>query len=81
MRKKLWKIWQTFLILSIPGSIISLFIMACYLDEDSYIPAIVMGVNLAWLCLLGAANCKGRDKNVKKNRFDGTEIWETDSNK
>ena len=71
MRKKLWKIWQTFLILSIPGSIISLFVMACCLDSESHIPAVIMAINILWLLLLSTANSDiGAEKKKKEKEKD-----------
>ena len=71
MRKKLWKIWQTFLILSIPGSIISLFIMACCLDSKNHVPAIIMAVNMGWLLILAIANSDiGTEKKKKEKEKD-----------
>lgn len=56
MKKKLWKIWRGWLVLSIPANIISMLVMACMLDSESKIPAIVMAVNLVWLAILFIAN-------------------------
>lgn len=67
MKKKLWRIWQAFLILSIPLNIVSLVICGCMLDSKSHIPLIVCGINILWLVWLMVCNA---EKNEKKSHED-----------
>lgn len=68
MKRKLWRAWQGWLIVSIPMNIISLIIAACCFDSDSIIPIIVAAVNLIWLTIIIIAN-SDRDKNRKRREY------------
>ena len=82
MKKKLAKLWQEFLIISIPLSIISLVICGCCLDSESIIPIIIGTINLLWIALIVEANLpeKEGEKN-DKNKSDRAEIWEINCNR
>lgn len=73
MKKKLWKIWQMFLIISIPLSIISLIICGLTLDSNTPAPTIIGLVNLLWLIWLMICNDPSRinkkDRRNKKNEY------------
>ena len=78
MKRKLAKLWQGFLIISIPINVISLVICGCCLDSESIIPIVIGTINLSWIALIVEANLpeKEGEKNGK-NRPDRAEIWET----
>lgn len=82
MKKKLAKLWQGFLIISIPINVISLVICGCCLDSESIIPIVVGTINLSWIALIVEANLpeKEGEKN-DKNKPDRAEIWEINCNK
>lgn len=67
-RKIVWKIWKIFLVISIPLSIASMFLMAMCVDSDTPIPAIIGTINASWLLLLAIANDSYRIEQEKKNR-------------
>lgn len=77
MKKKLRKVWNNYLIISIPINIISLIICACCLDSESILPIIVGMINLIWIALIVVANSdeepKRKDKDdeiiVEENRI------------
>lgn len=72
MKKKLHKAWQTFLVISVPVSIISIIFWGCCLDSDSIVPTILLVANLAWVLLLFMANDPSRVKQrrERKNETD-----------
>lgn len=70
MKKKLRKIWNYFLVFSIPFSIISLVICACCLDSESIIPIIIGTINLLWLLLITEANTE-QENNRKDRKHNG----------
>ena len=72
MKKKLWKIWQHWLVISIPVNVISAVICGCMLDSKSHIPMIVLAINLAWLFILVEANAES--KNTKRKDKETDEI-------
>lgn len=67
MKKKLAKLWQVFLIISIPISVISLVICGCCLDSESIIPIIIGTINLLWIALIVAANTDEESKRKDKD--------------
>lgn len=67
MKKKLWKIWQRFLLVSIPLNIFSLVICACCLDSESIIPIIIGTLNLLWIALIVVANTDEESKRKDKD--------------
>lgn len=71
MKKKLWKVWQRWLICSVPINIISLIIMACMFDSESNIPLIVGAINMVWLTIIVIANSDHKAKRSKEY-MDGT---------
>lgn len=56
MRRKMWRVWQKFLRVSIPLNLISWLICACCIDSKSIIPAVICIINGMWLSLICAAN-------------------------
>lgn len=73
MKKRLWKIWQIFLILSIPLSIISLLICGLMLDSETPAPTIIGMINLLWLIWMMICNDPTRT-NKKRRRKTQDEI-------
>ena len=71
MKKRLWKIWQRWLVCSIPINIISLIICACMFDSESNIPLIVGAINMVWLTIIVIANSDNKAKRSKEY-MDGT---------
>lgn len=71
MRKKIWKVWQKFLVLSIPASVIVILLSACCLDGDSILPLIAMALGFGWLLLLIIAN---DEKCTKKEKHNETRV-------
>ena len=70
MKKKLAKLWQGFLIISIPISVISLVICGCCLDSESIIPIVVGTINLLWLFLIVEANLPNKEESKGKDNDD-----------
>lgn len=70
MKKKLAKLWQGFLIISIPISVISLVICGCCLDSESIIPIVIGTINLLWLFLIVEANLPNKEENKGKDKDD-----------
>lgn len=67
-RKIVWKIWKIFLVISIPLSIASMFLMAMCVDSDTPIPGIIGIINASWLLLIVIANDPMRIEQEKKRR-------------
>ena len=72
-KKKLWKIWQIFLVLSIPTNILLFILGACFLDSDSLIPGIVCAVSGCWLLWLTICNERS-SKNKREEYIDEISI-------
>ena len=70
MKKKISRLWNNFLILSIPLSIISLVICGCCLDSESIIPIVVGTINLLWLFLIVEANLPNKEESKGKDNDD-----------
>ena len=62
MRRRVWKIWQKWLRLSIPLNLICWIVCACCLDSKSIIPAIVCLVSGLWITLLIVANSPRKER-------------------
>lgn len=60
MKRKLKKLWQMILVLSIPISIAGLIFWGCCIDGGGKLPVIMCGINAGWLLLICAAN-EGRN--------------------
>lgn len=75
MKKKLAKLWQGFLLVSVPLNIFSLVICACCLDSESIIPIIIGTLNLLWIALIVVANT---DEEPKRKDKDDEIIVEED---
>ena len=56
MKRKLWKIWQKWLRISIPLNLISWIFFVCCIDSETLVPTIICLINGAWLCLIAVAN-------------------------
>ena len=69
-KKKLGKIWQMFLVLSIPTNILIFILGACFLDSDSLVPGIVCAVSGCWLLWLTICN----ERNTEKKK-GGNNEW------
>ena len=65
MRKKIWKIWQTWLRISIVLNLIAFVLSACCLDSKSIVPTIIGFISSGWLLLIIIANTKGRKHGIK----------------
>ena len=73
MRKRLHKAWQNFLYISVIVAIVSSIICICYLDVESWIPEVVIGINASWLMLIFIANDEYRiEEKKRKERKHGT---------
>lgn len=72
MKKKIKKVWNNFLIVSIPISIIGTIFWTCCLDSKSILPIIMLGVNVSWLLLLVEAN---KDEKETKNEITDNEDY------
>lgn len=70
MRRRLWKIWQKWLRLSIPLNLICWIVCACCLDSKSIIPAIVCVINGLWLGLIAWANSENRNTRKHEDELD-----------
>lgn len=70
MKRKLWKIWQRWLVLSIPANIISLIICACMFDSESIVPLVIGAINLIWLTIIVIANSDNADKGSKERKHE-----------
>lgn len=66
MRKRLHKAWQNFLYISVIVAIVSSIICICYLDVESWIPEVVIGINASWLMLIFIANDEYRIEEKKR---------------
>lgn len=66
MKKIFHKLWQRWLVVSIPLNIISLLVAICFVDSKSWIPLVIILVNLAWLALMMVAN-SDEGKEDRKN--------------
>jgi hypothetical protein len=62
MRRRVWKIWQKWLRLSIPLNLICWIVCACCLDSKSITPAIVCLVSGLWITLLIVANSPRKER-------------------
>lgn len=60
MRKRLRKVWQFWLVISIPICFIRAIFWVCCLDSESVIPIIMCGLNVGWLFLMCMANDESR---------------------
>ena len=80
MKKKLWKIWQRFLLVSVPLNIFSLVICACCLDSESIIPIIIGTINLLWIALIVVANTdeESKRKDRKHNGIKDQEYFDAE---
>lgn len=72
MKKKLRKVWQRWLVLSIPISIIGIIFWACCLDSESILPIVMLSINGSWLFLLVEAN---KDEKETKNEITDNEDY------
>lgn len=70
MKKKISRLWKSFLILSIPLSIISLIICACMFDSESKLPLIIGAINLIWISIIVIANSDNADKRSKERKHE-----------
>ena len=66
MRKWFRKMWQRFLVVSFGIAIIGTIYWACCLDDESWIPTRMLGVNLAWVLLITISNDPQRIENQKR---------------
>lgn len=71
MKKKLKKVWNEFLKISIPISIIGTIFWACCIDSKSILPIIMLAINVSWLFLMVEANTDEREsKDEVRNHED-----------
>lgn len=68
VRRIVWKIWKCWLVISIPLNILSLLFMACCMDSDTVIPAIVATINASWLLLICISNDPYRLEQQRKRK-------------
>lgn len=78
MKRKLWKIWQKWLRISIPVNLISWIFFVCCIDSETLVPTIICLINGVWLCLIAISNSRG-ENDGKIQRHNRNEIWETDT--
>lgn len=76
MRRRLWKMWQKWLRLSIPLNLICWIVCACCLDSKSIVPAVICVINALWIMLLAMANNPERN-NKKRGYEDEIRVEET----
>lgn len=79
MKKKLWKIWQRFLPVSIWIAIAAIIISGCCLNSEKIIPVIVMGLSFVWLTIILIANDPARiekEKRIKEKKKHGNDDQE-----
>ena len=74
MKRKIWRMWQKWLRLSIPLNLISWIFFACCLDSKSIVPAVVCVINGLWLGLIAWANTP--PKNERRGHEDEISIKE-----
>lgn len=73
MRKRLHKAWQNLLFILLIVAIVSSIIWVCYLDSNSWIPTVMLGINAAYIMLIAIANDSQRIKDKKRReRNNGT---------
>lgn len=71
MKKKLHRLWQRLLVLSIPVSVIGTIFWACCLDSESILPIVMLSINGSWLFLLVEANKDEKEtENEIRNQTD-----------
>lgn len=74
MKRKLKKLWQLWLRVSIPLNIFAFIIALCCVDSEKfYIPLTVALISGAWLILLAVANDDGG-----RNRYEDDYIEDDD---
>lgn len=80
MRKRLKKIWQKFLVVSFVLAIIGTIFWACCLDTDSWIPTVMLGINLGWVLLITISNDPERIEESKRREKTNGIKSEKDNN-
>jgi len=71
MKRNIHKLWQRWLVLSIPISIIGTIFWACCIDSKSILPIIMLAINVSWLFLMVEANTDEREsKDEVRNHED-----------
>lgn len=68
MKKKLVKVWNAFLVISVYVAIIGIVFWTCCVDSDSNIPMIMLAINEAWLVLIFVANDPNRIERKEKKK-------------
>lgn len=75
MKRKLWKIWQKWLRISIPVNLISWIFFVCCIDSETLVPTIICLINGVWLCLIAAANSGDRKKGETSDEIIIEKDW------
>ena len=70
IRKIVWKIWQTWLILSIPLNIGNFIFWGCCLESRTVTPVIMCVISGAWLMLLSIATTKDKERRRKEDDIE-----------
>lgn len=68
MKRMLRRVWGVILVVLIPINILSLFFMACCLDSDTIIPALIALLNVSYLLCIMIANDPYRVEQEKRYR-------------
>ena len=68
MKRILRRVWGVILVVLIPINILSLFFMACCLDSDTIIPALIALLNVSYLLCIMIANDPYRVEQEKRYR-------------
>lgn len=68
MKKWLRKMWQIWLVISIPISILGIFYWSCHIGNGSIFPIIMWVLNMGWLALIFVANDETRIEKEKEKK-------------
>lgn len=74
MKRKMWRMWQKFLRISIPLNLISWIVCACCLDSKSIIPAVVCIINGLWISLLAVANSPRNERREHEDEISVNDL-------
>ena len=70
MKKRLRKVWQIWLVISIPISILGIFYWSCHIVNGSIFPIIMWVLNMGWLALICVANDETRIEKEKEKKHE-----------
>ena len=68
LKKRLRKVWQIWLVISIPISILGIFYWSCHIGNGSIFPIIMWFLNMGWLAIIFVANDETRIEKEKEKK-------------